>query len=212
MFFSFQAKLDKELDLSVATKNAGMAQRDLEKVRPDLSARLYRPVGPRASVVLLPFGLQVQSDLSLARVELAKHEKLGHKKSIENLRKLVGEVSALSLRLNETAIEHIDPMSHEAPRDTAGLRALIDISNREIDRVCKQVRDTRRRRAQCSSGPRSYRTVQFHSMARCAAPCRRYSTSRPTTTSTCRCASSSRRCCSTTRRCASSSTRTPRGS
>ena len=51
--FLFQAKLDKELDLSVATKNAGMAQRDLEKVRPDLSARLHRPVGPHASVLLL---------------------------------------------------------------------------------------------------------------------------------------------------------------
>ena len=53
----FQAKLDKELDLSVATKNAGMAQRDLEKVRPDLSARLHRPVGPHASVLLLLFDL-----------------------------------------------------------------------------------------------------------------------------------------------------------
>ena len=38
----------------------------------------------------------MQRDLSLTRVEIKKHEKLGHKKSIDQLRSLVAEMSALS--------------------------------------------------------------------------------------------------------------------
>ena len=106
-----QAKVDKEQELVLATKQASLAQEDLEKV---------------------------QRDLSLTRVEIKKHEKLGHKKSIDHLRSLVAEMSALSQRLNETSLENIDPSLHGTPSAPLGIRQLIELSNADIDRICTQ--------------------------------------------------------------------------
>ena len=106
-----QAKVDKEQELQMATKQASLAQEELEKV---------------------------QRELSLTRVEIKKHEKLGHKKSIDHLRALVAEVSALSQRLNETSLENIDPGKHGAPNTALGIRQLIELSNADIDRICTQ--------------------------------------------------------------------------
>jgi len=106
-----QAKLYKDHEYKGARKQAELAKAELESV---------------------------QADLSLARVEIRKHEKLGYKKSIEHLRELVEEISALSQRLAETSLEHIDPGSHGVPTDQTGLRKLIELSNAEIDRICAQ--------------------------------------------------------------------------
>ena len=81
---------------------------------------------------------KVQRDLSLTRVEIKKHEKLGHKKSIDHLRSLVAEMSALSQRLNETSLENIDPTALDASTTNDGIRRLIRISNEDIDRICTQ--------------------------------------------------------------------------
>ena len=80
----------------------------------------------------------MQRELSLTRVEIKKHEKLGHKKSIEQLRALVAEMAALSQRLNETSLENIDPALHGTPRDALGIRQLIELSNADIDLICTQ--------------------------------------------------------------------------
>lgn len=81
---------------------------------------------------------QARADEAFARVEVRKHEKLGLQKSLERVHALVAQASALSQRLQETALEHIDPAEHGAPRDQAGLRKLIELSNAEIDQICAQ--------------------------------------------------------------------------
>ena len=81
---------------------------------------------------------KVQRDLSLTRVEIKKHEKLGFKKSINHLNSLVAEMSALSQRLNETSLENIDPTALDASTTNDGIRRLIRISNEDIDRICTQ--------------------------------------------------------------------------
>ena len=80
----------------------------------------------------------MQRDLSLTRVEIKKHEKLGFKKSINHLNSLVAEMSALSQRLNETSLENIDPTALDASTTNDGIRRLIRISNEDIDRICTQ--------------------------------------------------------------------------
>ena len=106
-----QARDDKEHELLTATRQAALAQEELEKV---------------------------QRDLSLTRVEIKKHEKLGFKKSINHLNSLVAEMSALSQRLNETSLENIDPTALDASTTNDGIRRLIRISNEDIDRICTQ--------------------------------------------------------------------------
>jgi hypothetical protein len=106
-----QAKMDKELELTNARRHATHAQEELE---------------------------QAQKDLSVTRVDIRKHEKQGFKKSIEHTHALVAQVAALSQRLAETSIEHIDPMKHGLGSSAAGLRELIAISNGEIDRISSQ--------------------------------------------------------------------------
>ena len=81
----------------------------------------------------------MQRDLSLTRVEIKKHEKLGFKKSINHLNSLVAEMSALSQRLNETSLENIDPSLHGTPSAPLGIRQLIELSNADIDRICTQL-------------------------------------------------------------------------
>jgi len=106
-----QHKKDKEIELQTAKKQAAYAQEDLE---------------------------QAQQALSLTRVDIRKHEKLGYKKSIDNTKLLIAQIAALSQRLAETAVEHIDPSMHGVLNSTAGLRDLLAISNADIDRICAQ--------------------------------------------------------------------------
>lgn len=106
-----QHKQDKETELATAKKQATYAQEDLE---------------------------QAQQALSLTRVDIRKHEKLGYKKSIDNTKLLIAQIAALSQRLAETSIEHIDPSMHGVLNSTAGLRELLAISNADIDRICTQ--------------------------------------------------------------------------
>ena len=106
-----QAKQDKELELSNANRQADHAQEELE---------------------------QAQQALSLTRVDIRKHENLGMKRSIEHTHTLITQVSALSQRLAETAIENIDPTMHGSLSSSAGLKDLLEISNRDIDRICTQ--------------------------------------------------------------------------
>jgi len=82
--------------------------------------------------------VQAQKELSLTRVDIRKQEKQGFRKAIEHTQNLVAQVSALSQRLAETAIEHIDPQKHGVAATTVGLRDLIAISNADIDRICAQ--------------------------------------------------------------------------
>jgi len=109
-----QAKQDKDAELQNARRQHAYAQEELE---------------------------QAQKDLSLVRVDIRKHEKLGFKRSMEHTHLLVAQISALSQRLAETAIEHIDPTRHGATSTTVGLRELIQISNADIDRICSQAAD-----------------------------------------------------------------------
>lgn len=109
-----QAKQDKEHELASAKRQAAFAQEELE---------------------------QAQKDLSRTRVDIRKHEKSGYKKSIDHMRSLVAQVSALSQRLAETAIEHIEPTKHGTTNSAVGLRELLSISNNDIDRICAQAAD-----------------------------------------------------------------------
>ena len=195
-----QAKVDKEQELVLATKQASLAQEDLEKV---------------------------QRDLSLTRVEIKKHEKLGHKKSIDHLRALVAEMSALSQRLNETSLENIDPSLHGTPSAPLGIRQLIELSNADIDRICTQAAtfasddhvdvEACPQLATIYSPPRAPLAPPRAPLAPPAPPrtpsrplalLHPLALSNPLT----RCGSSLPRCSSTTLRCASSSTPTPRAS
>jgi len=109
-----QAKQDKDAELQNARRQHAYAQEELE---------------------------QAQKELSLVRVDIRKHEKLGFKRSMEHTHILVAQISSLSQRLTETAIEHIDPTRHGAASTTVGLRELIQISNADIDRICSQAAD-----------------------------------------------------------------------
>ena len=106
-----QSKQDKELELTNARRQETYAKEEL---------------------------VQAQKDLSLTRVDIRKQEKQGFRKAIEHTQNLVAQVSALSQRLAETAIEHIDPAKHGVASTTLGLRDLIGISNGDIDRICAQ--------------------------------------------------------------------------
>jgi hypothetical protein len=81
---------------------------------------------------------QAQQNLALTRVDIRKREQMGYKKSEEQTKALIAEVSALSQRLAETAIEHIEPAQHGRLTTTAGLRDLLQISNDQIDSICAQ--------------------------------------------------------------------------
>jgi len=106
-----QSKQDKELELTNAHRQEQYAKEEL---------------------------VQAQKELSLTRVDIRKQEKQGFRKAIEHTQNLVAQVSALSQRLAETAIEHIDPQKHGVAATTVGLRDLIAISNADIDRICAQ--------------------------------------------------------------------------
>ena len=186
-----QAKVDKEQELVMATKQASLAQEDLEKV---------------------------QRDLSLTRVEIKKHEKLGHKKSIDQLRSLVAEMSALSQRLNETSLENIDPTLHGTPTAPLGIRQLIELSNADIDRICTQAAtfasDDHVDVEACPQLATTYNPLATPGtpcppLAPPCTPVRPLASPPPPLT---RCGSSLLRCSLTTLRCASSSTPTPRAS
>ena len=105
-----QAKQDKEVEL----KNARQALRAQEELE------------------------QAQKELSSTRVDIRKMEKQGFKASIEMTHKLVAQVAALSQRLSETSIEHIDPATQGIASSSVGLRELIRISNEDIDRISSQ--------------------------------------------------------------------------
>lgn len=81
---------------------------------------------------------QTRNELASVNLELKQNEKHGYQRSIERFKTIVAEVSALSQRLNATAVEHVSTDAHEAPRDDAGLRSLIVRSNEEIDRIAMQ--------------------------------------------------------------------------
>lgn len=81
---------------------------------------------------------QTRNELASVILELKQNEKHGYQRSIERFKTIVAEVSALSQRLNATAVEHVSTDAHEAPRDDAGLRSLIVRSNEEIDRIAMQ--------------------------------------------------------------------------
>jgi len=106
-----QSKQDKELELTNARRQEAYAKEEL---------------------------MQAQKDLSLTRVDIRKQEKQGFRKAIEHTQSLVQQVAALSQRLAETAIEHIDPGKHGISATTVGLTELISISNSDIDRICAQ--------------------------------------------------------------------------
>ena len=106
-----QSKQDKELELTNARRQETYAKEEL---------------------------VQAQKDLSLCRVDIRKQEKQGFRKAIEHTQSLVAQVSSLSQRLAETAIEHIDPAKHGVASTTLGLRELIQYSNADIDRICAQ--------------------------------------------------------------------------
>ena len=106
-----QSKQDKELELTNARRHEAYAKEELT---------------------------QAQKDLSLTRVDIRKQEKQGFRKAIEHTQNLVAQVSALSQRLAETAIEHIDPQKHGVASTAVGLTELISISNADIDRICAQ--------------------------------------------------------------------------
>ena len=109
-----QAKQDKDLELTNARRQAAHAQELLD---------------------------QAQKELSTTRVDIRKHEKAGYRKSIQKTHDLVAHISALSQRLAETAVEHLDPASHGAASTAIGLRSLISLSNEEIDRIQAQAAD-----------------------------------------------------------------------
>ena len=106
-----QAKQDKDLELTNARRQAAHAQELLE---------------------------QAQKELSTTRVDIRKHEKQGFRKSIQHTHDLVAQISALSQRLAETSVEHLDPSKHGTASSTVGLRQLIDMSNEDIDRIQSQ--------------------------------------------------------------------------
>ena len=106
-----QAKQDKEVELTNARRQAYRAQEELE---------------------------QAQKELSSTRVDIRKMEKQGFKASIETTHRLVAQVAALSQRLSETSIEHIDPATQGIASSSVGLRELIRISNEDIDRISSQ--------------------------------------------------------------------------
>jgi len=106
-----QSKQDKELELTNARRQEAHAKEEL---------------------------MEAQKNLSLTRVDIRKQEKQGFKKAIDHTQNLVAQVSALSQRLAETAIEHIDPAKHGIASTTVGLTELIAISNADIDRICAQ--------------------------------------------------------------------------
>mmetsp|Transcript_58175 Transcript_58175/g.115467 ORF Transcript_58175/g.115467 Transcript_58175/m.115467 type:complete len:913 (-) Transcript_58175:296-3034(-) len=106
-----QAKKDKEVELVTARKQVQHAQEELE---------------------------YAQQQLSVTRVDIKKHEKLGYKKSIEQTNMLITQISALSQRLAETAIEHIEPSMQNNLTSTVGLRDLLAVSDSDIDRIMAQ--------------------------------------------------------------------------
>lgn len=106
-----QAKQDKEVELQGALRAAEHAQEDRDQAR---------------------------QALSLTRVDIRKHEKLGYKKSIDNTKRLIKQVAALSQRLAETSIEYMDPSEQSSLGSKAGLTDLLAKSNDDIDRICSQ--------------------------------------------------------------------------
>ena len=122
-----KAALDKSLRLALAALRQSKQDKELEMTN-------ARREETKAKEELL----QAQKDLSLTRVDIRKQEKQGFRKAIEHTQSLVAQVSALSQRLAETAIEHIDPAKHGVASTTLGLRELILYSNADIDRICAQ--------------------------------------------------------------------------
>jgi len=103
-----QAKKDKEIALVTAQKQVRHATEELEAA---------------------------QGALSTARVEIQKHQKLGYVKSIDQTTLLIKQVSSLSQRLAETAIEHIDPSKQAKIDNPRSLRDLLAMSDEEIDGI-----------------------------------------------------------------------------